>query len=250
MNRLTDQAIKDFKILQSQISSAAAASKSAKEYVDLEPYQHMIKLFQSRISAIAILLSVPDAISILPPLMGNDAWNAKSELQVLKICADTIELSLIKEYKEKEEQKEFLIDSGKALTANSLISQILTSATKSLKIIDNYLSDESAILIESATNSNVSVQILTTDNRVDKLKQFIRKVKIIKKGWKNTFEVKKTKSFHDRYIIIDNSSVWLSGPSIDSLGLKKPGVICQLSDIGDSIISLFDKEWSKAEQLV
>lgn len=247
MNRLKESVIKEFKSIQYQISSAAASSKSAKEYVDLEPFQHLIQVLVSRLKSLAPLLGLSNELAILPPTMGNNAWNAKSELQILKICVDAIELSLIKAEEKTLEQKEFLIESGKSLTANTLISQILQSATKSLKIVDNYLSDESASLIESATNSNVSVEILTTDYSEDKINSFLQKVEIIKKGWKSTFEIKKTHSFHDRYIIIDENVVWLSGPSLDSLGMKKPGVICELTDIKDDIIKKFNEEWKFAE---
>lgn len=251
MNRIEEGAIRQFKLLQSQISSAAAASKSAKDYSDLEPYQHMVGIFRSKLEALSIILGIDkDSLEILPPVMGTDGWNTKSELQILKICADTIELSLIKEDEIKLEQKEFLIDSGKALTANTLISQILSSATKSLKIVDNYLSDESAKMIESATNSKISVQILTTDYSESKAKLFLQKVQIIKRAWQSTFEVKKTHKFHDRFIIIDDSRVWFSGPSIDSLGIKKPGVICELTDIKGEIIRNFNEVWEASDSIL
>ncbi|MBP9814369.1 hypothetical protein KBC80_04250 [Candidatus Woesebacteria bacterium] len=249
MNRLTDGLIKDFKRLQSQISSAAVAVKAARDtYDSLEPYQHLVKTFSTNARTLASLLQIPDIeMEMIPIDIGMEPFKAKSELQLLKIWIDSLEISLIESDKQAQiQQTEFLIPSGKSLTANNLISQILQSAKMSVKIVDNYLSEDSAIMIESATNSNVIVNIITTDNVEPKFKSFLDKVEIIKKGWQASFEVKLSKAFHDRYIIIDDNDVWLSGPSIDSLGIKKPGVVCKLTDIGSDVIQKFNDAWIAA----
>lgn len=247
MNRLTDSLIKDFEILQTRVSAAAASSKSAKEYDELEPYQLLTKTPASKLRSIVSLLGVDsEALAIIPLDMGNNAWNAKSQLQILKICVDSIGLSLITKEEDEHNKRQYLLESGKALTAHDLISQILKSANTSIKIVDNYLSEDTAYITETYTNANTSVRILTTENNKRKIADFLEKVKIIKKGWKAESEVRKSTTFHDRYIIIDDNKVWFSGPSLDALGIQRPGVICEISDIKDEIISQFNEAWDAA----
>jgi hypothetical protein len=112
MNRIKEAITRNFKLLQNQISAAAASSKSAKEYEDLRPYQHLVKTLSDKLKAIAPLLELKEEdLEILPVDIGSDVWNAKSELQILKICADTIELSLIglEEYYIDYSYQEFII---------------------------------------------------------------------------------------------------------------------------------------------
>lgn len=137
---------------------------------------------------------------------------------------------------------EFLIVPGQAFTANRLVGDILKSATKSIKIVDNYLSDDSVEMLEMA-NSQVDFSILTKDQG-SKYPVFIQAVKIMKKGWKGKFEVRLTKNLHDRYLIVDDKETWHCGPSLDYLGLKA-GVISKLEqpEVITNIVDLFDKEW-------
>lgn len=250
MNRLTQGLIDDFKRLQNQISITATSAKSAgPKFDDVSPYQHLITTFCGKIRAIVLLMGIDESeLELISPDMGTSPWRAKADLQILKMVVDSIALSLVRDEQKISQQKEFLIDQGKSLTAHNIISQILGLSEKSLKVVDNYLSEESASIIEGYTNCNVDVSILTTENNKKKLKNFLEKVDIIKKGWKGRFEVKKTTAFHDRFIIVDDKDVWFSGPSIDSLGIQKPGVICNLTDIDvkNSIISKFNSEWSSS----
>lgn len=144
---------------------------------------------------------------------------------------------------------EFLIVPGQAFTANKLIGNILKSATKYIKIVDNYLSDDSVEMLENA-NSQVDFSILTK-NQGSKYPSFLNAVKILKKGWKGKFEVRLTKKLHDRYLIVDDQEVWHCGPSLDYLGLKA-GVISKLEqpEVISRIVDLFDQEWLVATPVV
>lgn len=247
MNRLNLAAISSFDKLKNRITTATISANTVPQtYSAMEPYRELVATLSSQARTLATLLNLTSDLDLLPYSMGVDAMRAISELQILKVWADSVELPMRVDLEEEKFVSEFLIQDGKSLTANRIISQILSRATKSLKIVDNYLSGESADIIEDAVDSNIEVQILTTSKNGAKFKSFQKKVLLIKRGWKKSFEVKESEAFHDRYIILDDAEVWLCGPSLDSLGLKSPGVVCKLGDIKESIVEMFDKEWSIA----
>jgi hypothetical protein len=66
----------------------------------------------------------------------------------------------------------------------------------------------------------------------------------------SSIEIKTTRYFHDRYIIIDNLEVWHLGPSLNHLGVK-PAMISRLQDqeIAKHILSLFDTQWMIASSI-
>lgn len=79
--------------------------------------------------------------------------------------------------------------------------------------------------------------------------KFIDAIKRAKKGRKGLTEVRESFAFHDRYLIVDDSDVYLCGPSIDYLGMNKPGVIVKIEEnqITKIITDFFKTEWLKAK---
>ena len=170
----------------------------------------------------------------------------QASIKSLRSFLDAVEDSITYETN-LQPSTEFIILPGQAFTASKIIESILESATKSIKIVDNYMSEDSVQVIETA-NTNRDIQILTlkTDPK------FITAVSQSKKGRKGLYEVRTTSSFHDRYLIIDDTDVWMCGPSIDYLGVKKPGVIVKFEDVKiiSTVISLFNSEWQSASVII
>ncbi len=116
----------------------------------------------------------------------------------------------------ESEQKIFF--DGQIYDAFSLLTSIIKKAKKEIVLIDGYVDiDTLNILIKK--NSAVDVKIYTFPN-----------AKLTNKDIENfnaqypTLDVKKTKAFHDRFIIIDGKNVYHVGASIKDAGRKCFGI--------------------------
>ena len=103
---------------------------------------------------------------------------------------------------------------GQIFDAWQFVSDIVKSAEKSIILIDNY-SDESVLTLFSKRNSNVTATIYTAriskQMMLDMEKHNAQYPKI---------EIKIFKKSHDRFLIIDNSTVYHIGASLKDLGKK------------------------------
>jgi len=98
---------------------------------------------------------------------------------------------------------------GQIYDAHSLLLDIFNSSNKSIIIIDNYISKE-LLDVLSKTNRQVTIHTKNIDNNlIDKYK-----------GQYNNVTIKVNKSFHDRFIIIDNNTLYHCGASFKDLGKK------------------------------
>jgi hypothetical protein len=103
---------------------------------------------------------------------------------------------------------------GQVFDAYELASKIIRSATKSIYLIDNYI-DESTLTQLSKKNKNVFVTLLTKN----KSKQLLLDVKKANEQYGN-FELKTFNKSHDRFLIIDETTVYHLGASLKDLGKK------------------------------
>lgn len=179
-----------------------------------------------------------------PDNPGNNWAKLSSEIEILRNFMDSVEHSITNH---KSVTSEYIIEPGKSLTSNLFIERILTKAISDIKIIDNYLSDEGIEMLEHANNT-IDYSILTTSNNKKKYEKALERLKTMKKGWKGKVEIRVSDSHHDRSIIIDNKTLWVSGPSLDKVGTEKYGFIIQLKDeeIVRSFVRIFDTSWGKA----
>lgn len=250
---ITKAQINLLKSLVFQTRSAVTAIKSLPmNFTPREPFRELaLNLYNRTSSFVTANPSFYDAFTIVPSNMGQTTpLQSESELAILRIFLDDIENIILDELDTgKVASNEYVIPMDKPLTANNVVTQILKQSKESIKIVDNYLSKETAELLESAVNSSRDVYILTSESNQKKLNDFLASIKILRRTWKGKLEIKSTKDFHDRYIIVDNNDVWYSGPSLDLLGTKKHGVIGKLRDNGLSIITLFDESWKTAKEL-
>jgi len=98
---------------------------------------------------------------------------------------------------------------GQIYDAHSLLLDIFNSSRKSIKIIDNYISKE-LLDVLSKTNKKVTIYTKNIDNTL------INKYK----SQYNNVIIKINTSFHDRFIIIDNTTLYHCGASFKDLGKK------------------------------
>jgi len=103
---------------------------------------------------------------------------------------------------------------GQVFDAYIFTSKIIKSAKKSIVLIDNYL-DETVLTLLSKRKQGVSAYIYSA-NITQKLKLDIEKFN----AQYPKIEIKTYKQSHDRFLIIDNETVYHIGASLKDLGKK------------------------------
>jgi len=102
---------------------------------------------------------------------------------------------------------------GEIFDAYVFVSKLIKSAKKKIILIDNYI-DESVLVLLSKRQPKVSAQIYT--------KQISNQLQLDVNKHNSQYDpiiISKSPSFHDRFLIIDNT-VYLIGASIKDLGKK------------------------------
>lgn len=111
------------------------------------------------------------------------------------------------------ELKQGIFYNGQIFEAHVFVSSLIKNAKTSIILIDNYI-DESILTLFSK-NKNIQIEIYT-QTITKRLKLDIEKYN---KQY-NNLTIKQTKSFHDRFLIIDNQEVYHIGASLKDLGKK------------------------------
>ncbi len=110
--------------------------------------------------------------------------------------------------------KQGIFFDGQIFDAYKFVSDIFRKAKKSIIIIDNYI-DDTVLIHLTKKKKGVKVTIYT-DNISEQLKLDIKK---FNKQYP-IMKVKELKKFHDRFIIIDENTVYHFGASLKDLGKK------------------------------
>jgi hypothetical protein len=103
---------------------------------------------------------------------------------------------------------------GQIFDAWQFVSSLIKSAKKSIVLIDNYI-DESVLLLLEKRQSNVKA-IIYTSKITQQLKVDIEKFN----AQYDKIEIKRFDKSHDRFLIIDEQSVYHIGASLKDLGKK------------------------------
>ena len=123
----------------------------------------------------------------------------------------------------KYDKKEQLLLSNKPYTATSTIIDIFNRAKKRIVIVDSYVDKT---LLDLISNINCKIMIVTSK----KSKITVTEIEKFNKEYNNRLIIDYSEKFHDRFIIIDDNEVYLSGTSINYIGSK----ISMLIKINDS----------------
>ncbi|GIZ09802.1 ORF6N domain-containing protein [Flavobacterium sp. UMI-01] len=114
----------------------------------------------------------------------------------------------------KELPKQGIFFNGQTYDAYAFVNQLIKEAKTSITVIDNYI-DDTVITLLTAKKQNVKVSLL--------MQQPTKKIELdVQKANTQypTFQIKKFKLSHDRFIIIDNQKVYHIGASLKDLGKK------------------------------
>jgi hypothetical protein len=131
----------------------------------------------------------------------NDVHSIKSELGEIKLQLNT---SLTP-------QRGIFFD-GQEFDAYAFVAEIIKSAKQSIVLIDNYI-DESVLLMLSKRNKDVETTVFTKTI----LKQLELDIKKHNRQYP-PIDVKQFSKSHDRFLIIDNTTVYHIGASLKDLG--------------------------------
>jgi len=110
--------------------------------------------------------------------------------------------------------KEGIFFEGQIFDAYQFVSDIIKSAKKSIILIDNYV-DESVLTLLSKRNTDVTATIHTAS--------VSKQLKLDLKRFNEQYPAVEVKVFtksHDRFLIIDNATVYHIGASLKDLGKK------------------------------
>ncbi|MDO9536884.1 MAG: ORF6N domain-containing protein [Thermoplasmata archaeon] len=110
--------------------------------------------------------------------------------------------------------KQGIFFDGQVFDAYIFISDLFRSAEKSIVIIDNYL-DDSVLIHLTKRKKNVKVTLLTRTIS----KSLAQDVRMFNEQYP-PIEIKEFRNSHDRFIIIDNKTVYHFGASLKDLGKK------------------------------
>ena len=139
----------------------------------------------------------------------------KLELQQLKTNKKFHQVFKALENKKKQ-PKQGIFFNGQIFDAYILTAKIIKSAKNSIILFDNYI-DESVLQLFAKRNKKVKVAIYTA--RISKtLKQDLEKYN--KQYQNKKIEIKLFKKAHDRFLIIDEKTVYHFGASLKDLGKK------------------------------
>ena len=133
------------------------------------------------------------------------------------------EVADIKEKVFIEPTKERLIFNGQFYDAYDFISSLIESANKSILIIDPYF-DKSALRFLTKAKCDVEIEIYLSS----KAKLESNDIEEFEKQY-NHVEIITNDLFHDRFLILDEKSIYLIGTSLNSIG-KKTFAIHTLED--------------------
>ena len=199
--------------LRSKISTSKINSHGGRRYnqrVFTEQGVYMLAtILKSKIAA-SITIAIMDAFVVMKNIINTSLIEQKyfNELTI----KNTEDIKLLQESFNKLNMKEsnnHIFYEGQIYDSYSLLIDILSKAKKEIIIIDNYAGKK---LFDIIRNINVKVKIYTENiDNISKEKY--------EKQYSN-IEIINTNIFHDRFIIIDNKTLYHSGASFKDLGKK------------------------------
>ena len=114
----------------------------------------------------------------------------------------------------KIQPKQGIFFDGQVFDAYKFVADLIRSAEKSILLIDNYV-DDSVLTLFSKRKKGVKLSILT--------KTVTKQLKLDVKKYNAQYPKAEVKAFnkaHDRFLIIDNTTVYHFGASLKDLGKK------------------------------
>ncbi len=230
--------------LRSQIatSSEEYGGRRYLPYVFTEQGIAMLSAVLNSETAISVSIKIMNAFVEMRRFMANNAMLFERisavELKQLEFQKQTEEkfeevFEYISDHAESEQK---IFYDGQIYDAFSLITSLIQKATKSIDLVDGYV-DVVTLNLLAKKKKGVNVNIYT-----------FAKTKLSQTDIKNfnaqypTLNVKITNSFHDRFLVLDDKTVYHIGASIKDAGKKCFGItLIQDSTMANDLINRLKK---------
>ena len=207
----------EFEILKSQIVISSWGGRRTNPYAFTEQGVAMLSAVLRSDTAVKVSIQIMNAFvamrrflvsyaQIFQRLDSLETWKIETDAKMERVL-DAIESRVI-------QPKQGIFFDGQIFDAYSFVSDIFKSAEHSIVIIDNYL-DDGVLTQLTKKKENVAVTLFT--RRISRA--LAQDVKKCNKQYP-PIELRELRNAHDRFIIIDKTTVYHFGASLKDLGKK------------------------------
>jgi hypothetical protein len=142
------------------------------------------------------------------------------------------------------------IESGKPFsTKNIVLKELFQRLRNRILICDPYLDIHTLDLLFKNVEKEIPLKILTRNIADKPTGTFHRHLaELRREGFQIEVGQHTASELHDRYIM-DDSSFWLSGNSLNHLGNKESFLVALGEDVRQSMLTLFNSRWGAAALL-
>ena len=232
--------LKPNEILRSQ-NATSSSKHGGKRYLPFAFTEQGVAMLSSVLkseTAVNVSIQIIDTFVTMRHLIGsNGPLFQRMDRLELKQLADKSSIDekfeLVFDAIEANEisPKQGIIFEGQIFEAHAFVSDIIRSAKKSITIIDNYI-DDTVLTLLSKKRKGIKGKIIT--------KIISKRLALDVKKYNEQFEpitIEEKKTIHDRFIIVDEKTIYHSGASLKDLGKK----ISAFSKFDKDGLKLLDK---------
>ena len=207
----------ELNILKSQIVIPSWGGRRTIPYAFTEQGVAMLSAVLKSETAIKISVQIINAFVAMRRFIASNAqiFQRLDTLEIKQLKTDKKIDYVLNAIESKEIQlKQGIFFDGQIFDAYKFVADLIRTAQKSIILIDNYI-DDSVLTILTKRRGNVRVIIFTKSIS----KQLALDVKKYNEQYP-PIEIREFKNSHDRFIIIDNTTIYHFGASLKDLGKK------------------------------
>ncbi|MFH1431627.1 MAG: ORF6N domain-containing protein [archaeon] len=207
----------DGKNLKSQFATSSWGGRRTKHYVFTEQGVAMLSAVLRSETAVKMSIQIINAFIAMRRFIASNAqvFQRLDTLEIKQIDTDKKINQVLDAIEVKEIQpKQGIFFDGQIFDAYKFVADLIRTAQESILLIDNYL-DDSVLTILTKRHKNVRVLLLT--------KSISNQMALDVKKYNEQYppiEIKEFKNSHDRFLIIDDKTVYHFGASLKDLGKK------------------------------
>lgn len=197
-------------ILRSKFSTANISSKSrSNPRVFTEQGIYMLSTILKSQTAVKVTIAIMDAFVIMRHYINYSNDMLYNRIFILEDKVDNNTKRLNELFDKFNNKNNSIIYEGKIYDAYSKLLDIFNEAKEEIIIIDNYANKELLDILR-----NIDKRIIVISKNID----YVLKKKYQEQYTNIIFNIDNV--FHDRYIILDKSIVYVSGMSLKDIGKK------------------------------
>lgn len=145
------------------------------------------------------------------------------------------------------------INAGNAFSAMVAVGQVLSSAQRSVRIVDPYMDEKALTEFALLAAEQVAVELLADAGTVKPSLQPAAGRFVQQFGAARPLHVRfaPARSLHDRLIVVDGQTVWTLTQSLNAFAARSPASIVRID--GDAVplkIGAYDDFWNNAAVIV